>query len=90
MAIEHQRLNSYLSNRSQIVHVSGIYSDKQAIQCGVPQGSLLGLLLYLCYCNDMEISVTTKLILYADDSILMYADKDSMLIADRLSPATNG
>ena len=38
-----------------------------------PQGSLLGPLLYLCYCNDMEMSVDSKLILYADDSIILLA-----------------
>ena len=60
---------SYLSNRKQCVMINGIVSDAKEITCGVPQGGLLAPLLYLCYNNDMELSVKCKLLLYADDSI---------------------
>ena len=51
---------SYLSNRQKLVSVDGISSEFQKITCGVPQGSLLGPLLYLCYSNDMACSVRNK------------------------------
>jgi len=85
MGIESTWFQSYLSNRSQIVNVNGVNSDPQDIVCGVPQGSLLGPLLYLCYCNDMELSVSCKLILYADDSMIMVSDRNPKAIEQKLS-----
>ncbi len=71
MGIESTWFKSYLAHRSQIVNINGTSSDVHGIKCGVPQGSLLGPLLYLCYCNDMELAVDGILILYADDSIII-------------------
>ena len=45
---------SYLSNRSQYVDHSGISSELQYIHCGLPQGSILGPLLFLLYINDLS------------------------------------
>ena len=55
-----------------------------SITCGVPQGSVLGPLLFLCYVNDMPISVNCDLLLYADDSALLYDGKDPAEIAAKL------
>ena len=85
MGVDHHWFKSYLSSRSQIVSINSICSTSRTIQCGVPQGSLLGPLLYLCYCNDMSISVESKLLLYADDSIIMYSDKDPNIISQKLA-----
>ena len=65
----------YLSDRRQLVDVSGVLSSSAAISCGVPQGSILGPLLFLIYVNDMSGAVNHKLLLYADDSAILVADK---------------
>ena len=54
--------------------------------CEVPQGSILGPLLFLCYVNDMVTSIDAdcKLILYADDSAILFAHKDVNLISQKL------
>ena len=69
---------SYLSGRTQAIHVNNTVSDFDNIVCGVPQGSTLGPLLFLCYVNDMSISISEscKLILYADDSAILYSHKN--------------
>ncbi|XP_072018361.1 uncharacterized protein [Amphiura filiformis] len=76
---------SYLSERQQIVCVNKSNSKPMAITCGVPQGSVLGPLLFLCYVNDMPISVDCKLLLYADDSALLIDGKDPKEISSKLS-----
>ena len=76
---------SYLGDREQCVEVSGRRSDFLNMSCGVPQGSILGPLLFLIYINDLSISVNCGLSLYADDSALIYAHKDPKLIGEHLS-----
>ena len=62
---------SYLSNRRQFVSLNGIISDYQTITCGVPQGSVLGPLLFLLYINDMpKCSNILEFHLFADDTNL--------------------
>ncbi len=55
------------------------------ITCGVSQGSILGPLLFLCYVNDMSVSVKSKLLLYADDSALLVSHRDHRVISNTLS-----
>lgn len=76
--------DSYLTNRTQVVDIDGIYSTTKEIKCGVPQGSILGPLLFLIYVNDMVSAVNCKLLLYADDSALMVSHSDVDIIQDRL------
>ena len=62
---------SYLINRKQFVRINGFDSDLKLVPCGVPQGSILGPLLFLIYINDITMcSNLFKYILYADDSTL--------------------
>ena len=69
--IAHEWFSSYLSNRSQYTSVNGNTSDPQPITCGVPQGSVLGPLLFLIFINDIpKCSNLFKFTLFADDSTL--------------------
>ena len=77
--------NSYLSDRSQCVEVDGTRSSFEDVTCGVPQGSILGPLLFLMYINDMHRSVDCRLALYADDSALIFSHTDASVIAEKLS-----
>ena len=62
---------SYLSNRKQYVEFDGINSDLREINTGVPQGSILGPLLFIIYINDLNtVSALFKFIIYADDTSL--------------------
>lgn len=85
MGIDSSWFASYLSNRQQFVCIDGIESECREVPCGVPQGSLLGPLLYLCYSNDMVMAVNNKLLLYADDSVIIASDADPGIVADSLS-----
>ena len=61
---------SYLRGRVQTVEISGVFSEFKSVTCGVPQGSILGLLLFLI-CQPYESSCQCKLILFANDSALL-------------------
>ena len=78
--------SSYLSNRKQQIGLNKVMSEPGHVNCGVPQGSILGLLLFLCYVNDMSISIDSecKLILYADDSAILFSHKDPNVISEKL------
>ena len=67
---------SYHSIRRFRVNVQGRYSCIAKIDCGVPQGSILGPFLFLLEFNDMKQAVDCDLFLYADDSCLVYQHKD--------------
>ena len=71
----------------QCVEVGGTRSDFEMISCGVPQGSILGPLLFLIYINDMKASIECRLSLYADDSALLFSHKNIDVINENLSTA---
>ena len=63
-------LTSYLTNRKQKVVINGNSSDIKDLQAGVPQGSVLGPLLFLLYINDFCKNVSSKDFMFADDTSL--------------------
>ena len=70
-------LQSYLSNRSQRVMIDGVLSSQLNTMYGVPQGSILGPLLFSLYINDMPKCLKhSKPVIYADDTTLLFAHKD--------------
>ena len=68
---------SYLTGRKQFVSFNGESSDLKDITCGVPQGSVLGPLLFLIYINDLpNVSDKLKFFLFADDTNIYYESGD--------------
>ena len=66
-----QLLSSYLKDRSQYVQLDNVKSSSHAVICGIPQGSVLGPLLFNIYINDItEASTKFDFIMYADDTTL--------------------
>jgi hypothetical protein len=74
--------NSYLSNRSQTVVINGVHSDSKPVLAGVPQGSVLGPLLFLVYINDITTGITSNIRLFADDTSLFIVIEDARIASE--------
>ena len=61
---------NYLTTRQHFTEINGIKSSLKATKCGVPQGSILGPLLYLIYVNDIENATSLNILSFADDTTL--------------------
>ena len=72
---------SYLQNRHQFVALNGFKSENKILKCGVPQGSILGPLLFILYINDLcNTSEVLKYILFADDTSIFMSHKDPVVL----------
>ena len=69
-------LADYLSNRTQFVEFESYKSNRRNIECGVPQGSILGPLLYLIYVNDIPRAANADILSFADDTSLLLSNPD--------------
>ena len=77
---------SYLTNRTQWCSVNSCLSDFTTLRCGVPQGTILGPLLFLIYINDLLNCLSFRVPrMYAGDTHITYAGSDLHLIQSSLS-----
>ena len=80
------RFKSYLTNRTQQCSVNGYLSDFTTLQRGVPQGTILGPLLFLIYINDLPNCLSFSIPrMYADDTQITYDGSDLHPIQPSLS-----
>ena len=78
-------LKSYLENRNQRVLLNGSESGWGIVESGVPQGSVLGTLLFKIYINDLENGIKSHIKCFADDTSLFTIVKDPDISAVELN-----
>ena len=75
---ELQWFENYLSNRMQSVFTGGVLSNPQPLISGVPQGSILGPLLFSLYVTDLPDCLhNSEVLMYADDTVIYYSASDT-------------
>ena len=72
---------SLLNNRKQRVVLNGSFSNYSIVESGVPQGSVLGPLLFLIYINDLETNIKSDMKFFSDDTMLFSTVKDPIISA---------
>ena len=87
---ELELFTNYLFNRTQSVRVGPEISNPEKITCGVPQGSILGPVLFLITFNDIvTVLKHSNIITYADDTVIYFSGKSKESIQDRLQSDFN-
>ena len=76
---------SYLSQRKQVVSYNGVTSSTKVVSIGVPQGTVIGPMLFLLYLNDLSTAVNNACInIYSDDVVLYISDKSIDVLSRKL------
>ena len=84
--MELQWFTDYLFLRKQIVQFNGVLSEPNPINTGVPQGSILGPLLFLICFNDVHSPLRhCKIVTYVDDTVIFTSSSDIVVIKSNLS-----
>ena len=77
---------NYLTHRKQTVQLKTEQSEERPVNCGVPQESILGPLLFILYVNDLpKVCSKTQVILYADDTAILCKGKNIAQIQNTLN-----
>ena len=84
-------INSFMTGRTQQIKIGESISEKKEITSGVPQGSILGPLLFILYTHDLEqrLSNRVSVFTYADDTVISYSDVDDKKIKIILETEAN-
>ena len=75
---------SYLCEQKFKISISTSYSSPSNLLCGIPQGSILGPLLFLLYINDLPQAVVSDSLLYADDTCIVFQHRSEIEIKKQL------
>ena len=82
-------LTNFLKERKQRVILHGQHSTWKNVEAGVPQGSFLGLILFLIYVNDFPENLVSNPNLFADDTSLFSVIHNKQLLAQNLNADLN-
>ena len=83
---EYEWFSDFLKGRTQVVGFQGTFSDAESTCIGVPQGSILGPLLFVLHVNDLPtVARKCSMLMYADDTILFYSGKVATTIEKSLN-----
>ena len=89
--VELKWFESYLKERKQIVEFNGKKSSTKCINIGVPQGTILGPILFLLYVNDLSNAVSGGLInIYADDVVVYTSERCELVLKVKMQNIMNG
>ena len=85
-------INNFLQGRQQQVVIEGVTSSSSSVTSGVPQGTVLGPVLFLLFINDIATDISSSIRLFADDCVLYRAItsvQDHLTLQEDLTKLTN-
>ena len=89
LGVRHRELQwfkNYLHDRTQVVEFQGVTSAAESVIAGVPQGSILGPLLFILHLNDLPKAVIKcSVLMYADDTVLFFSAPQVSTIVDTIN-----